>query len=152
MKKKTGIKAVVNVYDVLDNATLGKLEVPERFTYIKALHALKKINGDFNDFREDAVKRLKPEDYDAIAEKVGKFNKMKPEEKEAALNDSAMTAALDANGEFMRQLNECLGDELDKEVEVEFAPLSEEAFGRLMESNGAWTAGTIMAAQELLCE
>lgn len=151
MKKTVKKETIVNMYQTLDNATLGKMETADRFVFIKALRPLKKVTTDFNDFKEDAVKRLKPEDYDAIAEKVQKFNGMSREDKESALSDKEYADALKANGEFNLNIDKCLREELDKEVELEFAPLSEDAFGKLMESNTSWNAGVIMALEDLLC-
>lgn len=151
MKKTVKKETIVNIYQALDNATLGKMETADRFVFIKALRPLKKVIVDFNDFKEDAVKRLKPENYDTIAEKVQKFNGMSREDKEAAINDKEYADALKANGEFNLNIDKCLREELDKEVELEFAPLSEDAFGKLMESNTEWNAGVIMAIEDLLC-
>lgn len=152
MKKNVKIQTIVNVYPVLDKASLGKMEVTDRFAFIKALRPMKKANADFSDFREDAVARLKPEDYDKIAEEVQKFNSMNEEEREAALHNEETLNALKANGEFNMNIEKCLRDELDKEVELEFAPLSEDAFGKLMESNSNWEAGFVMTLEDILCD
>lgn len=152
MKKSVKKQTIINVYQVLNDASLGKMEVTDRFAFIKALRPIKQIYTEFNDFREDAVSRLKPENYEKIVENVQKFNQMSQEEREDALKDKEFAASLQANGEFNLNVEMCFRDELAKDIELEFAPLSEEAFGKLMESNQQWNAGQIIELQDLLCE
>lgn len=148
--KKAKIQEIVNLYQMLDNAALSKMEVTDRFAFIKILRPLKKISEEFNSFREDAVKRLRPENYDEVAETIQKFNGMTREERAEALTDKAVQDALRANGEFNINIDKCLQDELDKEVELDYTPLSESAFGKLMESNEKWNAGEIIKLEDLI--
>lgn len=152
MKKSVKKQTIINVYPVLDASSLGKMEVTDRFAYIKALRPIKQIYTEFNDFREDAINRLKPENYDKIVDNVQKFNQMNQEEREEALKDKEFADALQANGEFNLNVEMCFRDELAKDIDLEFAPLSEDAFGKLMESNPQWNAGQIIELQDLLCE
>lgn len=152
MKKSVKKQTIINVYPMLNDASLGKMEVVDRFVFIKALRPLKKIYTEYSDFREDAVNRLKPENYEKIVENVQRFNQMGQEEREAALKDKEITDALQANGEFNLNIEMCFRDELAREIELEIAPLSEDAFGKLMESNQQWNAGQIIELQDLLCE
>lgn len=151
MKKNVKIQTIVEQYPTLDKASIGKMDVADRFVFIKALRPMKKISDDFNAFREDAVNRLKPENYDKIVETVSKFNSMDYAAMVDAMADKDVADALRANGEFNSNIDKCLRDELEKEVELEFAPLSEDAFGKLMDSNSNWQAGVIMAIEDILC-
>lgn len=121
--KKT-IKAdnVISAYRILNNAKLGKMEDAEKFALIKAVRQLKKVGTDFDDFLKDAQEKLKPENFEAIAGKVQNKEELTPEEA-AKLN------------KYNADVTTCVKDELDKDVELTFAPLSEEAIGRLIASN-----------------
>lgn len=153
MKKNITIERVINVYKALDGAKMSKLETPDRYLLIRALRPMRRIDADFAEFREDAVKRLRPDNYDDIAAKVNKFNTLKTvQEREAAIEDTATREALEANYKFNTEVSECVKDELAKEVELEFAPLSEDAFGKLMESNPDWALGLIAEIEDVLTE
>jgi hypothetical protein len=71
--KKVSVKTekVLVVYNLLNVAKLGALEDADKFKVIKILRVLKPVATSFDDFREDAVKKLKPEGYD---EKILKWN------------------------------------------------------------------------------
>lgn len=45
----------------------------------------------------------------------------------------------------------CIGEEASREQELEFEPLTEEAFGRLLDSNDL-DISTIIVLQDVLCE
>lgn len=67
MKKNITIERVINVYKALDGAKMSKLETADRYLLIRALRPMRRIDADFAEFREDAVKRLRPDNYDDIA-------------------------------------------------------------------------------------
>lgn len=150
-KKTISNERIINAYRTLDAAKLAKMEVADRFTLIKALRPMKKVSAEFDDFREDAIKRLKPENYGEIAEAVNRFNEMSQEEREAAISEKKYADALKANLEFNNSMNDCLKEELTKETELDFATLPEEAFGKLLDSNPEWTLGIAMELEEILC-
>lgn len=150
-KKTISNERIINAYRTLDAAKLAKMEVADRFTLIKALRPMKKVSAEFDDFREDAIKRLKPENYGEIAEAVNRFNEMSQEEREAAISEKKYADALKANLDFNNSMNDCLKEELTKETELDFATLPEEAFGKLLDSNPEWTLGIAMELEEILC-
>lgn len=150
-KKTISNERIINAYRTLDAAKLAKMEVADRFTLIKALRPMKKVSAEFDDFREDAIKKLKPENYGEIAEAVNRFNEMSQEEREAAISEKKYADALKANLEFNNSMNDCLKEELTKETELDFATLPEEAFGKLLDSNPEWTLGIAMELEEILC-
>lgn len=62
-----------------------------------------------------------------------------------------MQAALKANAEYVAAVNDCIADEAEREVESPQGTVSEETFGRLMESNPEWTLGQAMLVRDILC-
>ncbi len=142
--------AIIEVYPLLDKAKLSKMETADRKGLIKAMHAMKKVTTDFNDFRDDAVKRLRPEEFDKVEEVINKFQAMDNKGKQEVFNSAEYQEAFKANGEYNTAINDCLKEEVEKEVELDSTALSEEAVDRLIDSND-WTLGQIMAIENLLC-
>lgn len=141
MKKLIKTETIVMAHNALKGAKLTKMEDAEKFAAIKAARALKPAAEDFSGLVEDAKEKLKPEGWDELKEKAGRFKSL-PEEEKTAVN-ADLTA-------YNRRVEDCVKDELAKEREVEIAPLSEEAFGRLLSSND-FEMQTIMALQDALC-
>lgn len=141
---------ISEAYAILDSARLDKMEVRERFGVIRALRPMKKVTADLNDFREDAVKRLRPEGFGEVEKRLEEIRTLPADRQEEALRDPANTPALRANLEYGKAVSDCIRDELTKEIDLGFEPLSDEALGRLMESNPEWTAAQIMTVCDIL--
>lgn len=148
---KTTIRKIVNVYSVLEGAKYTKLKTSERAAIVKFRRPMKKIVMDYEDFRKDALKDLRPDDFDQTVEVIRSFNEMTEEERKEALKDPEYLEALKANADFNRSVDECLKEEEDKEIEVEVAPISREAFNKLLDSNLDWTFGILDVLEEMLC-
>lgn len=150
--KKAKTVTVANAYELLDKAGYSKMDNADRSALIKVMRPMRKIHSDFSDFRNDAVKRLRPDGFDKVGELIDGFNAMGQEERKAALADQKYRDALKANDEYGRAINDCLKEEADKEVELDFAPLGEETFGRLLDSNPGWSMGQALLLDNLLCK
>lgn len=124
MENKKVVKAdnVISAYRIINDAKLGKMEDAEKFALIKAVRQLKKTATDFDDFLKDAQGKLKPDGLETIAAKMQAKEELTPEE-------SAKVS------KYNQDVANCVKDELDKDVELTFAPLSEDALGRLIASN-----------------
>lgn len=134
MKKLNTIQ-IVNVYRLLNNGTLAKIEKGrDRYSVIKALRVMKPIVDEYESSRLEALKKLR-EGHDkdcALLDRLSmRDNTLTPSEIERA-NQFAMQLTEDLNG-CMKEINE-------KEHSLEFEPLSEETFMGLLEGND-WHAG-----------
>lgn len=127
---------IVASYRLINNAKLTKMEDAEKFALIKAARKLKKTATDFEDALKDTQERLKPEGFDAIAGKMQARQDLTPEE-------SAKV------GKYNTDVTACLKDELDREVELEFEPLSEDALERFIASND-FSVAEIMAISDVI--
>ena len=152
MKKTIKTEKINEAYTLLDAAKYTKMEAADRRNIVKALRHLKKVSVEFNDFREDAIKRLRPDNFEEVAALINKFNAMTTEEREAAVAEKKYTDALKANIEFNTSVNECLREELDKLVELDFTGLSETAIDAMLDSNPDWTVGQAMLVEDILAE
>lgn len=122
MAVKKTTNDIVTAYRLVNTAKLAKMEDAEKFALIKIVRQLKKVGTDFDDFLKDAQERLKPEKFDEI---VGKLQS----------KEDLTTEEQNALNKYNKNVQDCLKDELEKEVELDFEPLSEEAIGRFISSN-----------------
>ena len=148
---KATVKKIAEAYALLDRAKYSKMESADRRLLIKAMRAMKKTALDYEDFKQDSMKRLTPENAEELVRIIEEFNAFKPEERANALSDPKFAEALEANAEYSREVSECLREEGSKEIDLDFTPFSEDAFGALMDSNPEWSMGQAMLAEEILC-
>lgn len=138
MKKTVKIEILVMAAAVLAQSKIDKMQDKEKFALIRATHPIKRVSEDYAAFRKDALEKLKPEDYDALLakEKAGQ---------EYTAEESARVRKYNAD------VQECVGAELAREVEIDLPPLTEEGVVNLSSSNPEMPLGTVMELMTLLC-
>ncbi|MBR1449570.1 MAG: hypothetical protein IJ588_12600 [Prevotella sp.] len=157
MKKLTlRTEDVLKAHNVLNAAKYGKLEDADKVRVWKIGRQMKPVADAFDDATKDAAEKMKPtEDFTERLQKAQEY-----EQKVRQADTDAQTlpmgaAEYDAFIKEFKQYNELVGkavkEQADKEVTLEFEPLSEEAFGRLMASN-EWTVEQALRVGELVCE
>lgn len=135
--KTTTEKAVV-AYRILSNAKIGKMKDGDKFNSVKIMKELKPVATAYDDFIKDAAEKLKPEGIEEIQRKVQGNEKLTAEEQKLWDKYNADVA-------------KCVQDELAKEVEFSFQPMSEEGFKGLLASNDLNLA-EIMALDEVISQ
>lgn len=156
MKKNVKRNEVLGVYNLLNAAKLGAIEEnDEKFKIILILRELKTVANGLEEFRKDAVEKLKPEGYD---DKILAWNEcseklqlgVKPEKLPMSAEEF-----VDTTYKIIKPFNTALKDliekEAEKEVELEFEPISEESVMKLGVAND-WTMGQVVALSEIVCE
>lgn len=107
---------------------ISTMETEDMYIVLRANDALRPVAERHAAFEKDTYEKLKPADYDELAEKYGRIKELPEAEREGVL------AALN---EHLRRVDECVMTELGKDREVDaYERLSEEAFGRLVQANG----------------
>lgn len=139
-------KQVVEVYNTLNGAKLSKMEDKDKFLVIKAMRQLKPISTAYEEFVKDAQEKLKGDDFEDIQKKAQKWQ----EEGEST------SLSLEERREINTYLNgynnkvvECLKEEVEKDNELNYEKISEDAFGKLVSSND-FDVKTIMNLQDAL--
>ena len=117
---------------------LGKMKDGDKFNMMKVMKELKPVATDYFDFMKDSSERLRPEGFEEIQTKLQSEEELTPDEKKVW-------------EEYNKKVQQCVEDELKKEVEFTFQPLSEEGFKGLLSSNDL-TLAEIMAIGEILGE
>jgi lipase chaperone LimK len=130
-----------SAYQVLYNAKLSKMENSDKFKVIRAIRAMKPIVTDFEDFQKDA------QGHEEIVEKAQQWQR---EGEKTTLTIEERTEINKYLNYYNQRIMECVKDEAEKEHELQVESLSEEAFGKLLESND-WNANKIMTIQDFLC-
>lgn len=149
MEKQTiKTEKVLNAYRVLSTAKYGKMDDGDKIKVWKIARTLKPVADKFEDDSKDAAEKFKPsEDFSERLQKAQDYERILKEENakgnKADITKLPMGSA--EYGDFVKEFqkyNKLVGDAIkefaDKEVELEFEKLSEDAFGKLMASN-EWT-------------
>ena len=154
MTKKTfKTEKVLAAYRMLGSAKYGKLADDDKIKVLKICIALKPIATKYDEDSKDAAEKLKPsDDYDERLAQAQEYERVS-RDKNADASQLKMCAA--EFNEFIKEMNhyqdlisKALKDEMEKEVEVEFDPISEDALLKLMNSND-WTMAEVMAVSEV---
>jgi hypothetical protein len=157
MTKKTfKTEKVLAAYRMLGSAKYGKLADEDKIKVLKICIALKPIATKYDEDSKDVAEKLKPsEDYDEKLAQAQEYERVS-RDKNADASQLKMGAA--EFNEFIKTMNhyqeligKALKDEMEKEVEVEFEPISEDALLKLMNSND-WTMAEVMAVSEVAVE
>lgn len=145
---------ITNIYVVLNEAKLTKMDDADKFKVIKILRVIKPVAKGYEDFVEDVKNKLKADDHDKMTEKAQAWNKDNQGKKVNELTQEQIDELNALNtyfADYNKRVEACLKEEAEKEVELAFNKLSEEAFSKLVASND-WTCGQIMALSDAVAE
>lgn len=124
---KTTVDKIVKAYAKLGDVKVTTLEDKEVMKVIKMRKAMRPVSEDFNAFLEDVKTKFKPEGFEETVRKAQEgWDKMSDAEKKAA--NELVTG-------YNRKVEVAVKEESEKEVEIEFEPLSEDSLTKLMKEN-----------------
>ena len=141
MKVKVG--EIVNVYPVIMKSSFAKMNGKAKLGMVRIIKAMKPIASEFEEVRQDAIKKLAGEDYQEAIKKVQNPKDYSEDEVKEALKVAKTSD--DAYSKFVQE-------ECEKEVEVEFELLKEDDFESLLEGSKDLTPQELMMLSELICE
>lgn len=138
---------VLSAFRVLNTAKYSKMDDEDKIKVWKIARALKPVADKFDEDSKDAAEKFKPsEDFGDNLQKAQEYERLRNAGED--MTKAPMGAA--EYGEFVKEFqkyNKLVTDAIkefaEKEVEVEFEPLSDAAFGKLMSSND-WTVEQAM--------
>lgn len=141
-KQTIKTEKVLSAYRVLSTAKYTKMDDADKIKVWKIARALKPIATKFDEDSKDASEKMKPEGFDENLRKAQEYERVT---KDANADASKLEMGAAEYNAFIKELqkyNKIVGEAIkeyaEKEVEVEFDALSEDAFGKLMASN-EWT-------------
>lgn len=137
---------IVKAYRIINDAKLTKMEDADKFKVIKATRQLKPVAASFDEFVKEAQERLKPEGWDEMQKKSRKWQE----------DGDKSTLTVEERREINRyftdynaKVEECVKEEAEKEPELTYERLSEEAFGKFIASND-YDVRTIIELENIL--
>ena len=154
VKRTVKTSEILSVYNIISNAKYGKMDDADKIKVWKIARRLKPVATKFDDDSKDAAEKMKPyEGFDEKLQKAQEYERLR-QKKEPTI-DVMTTADYDAFIEDFKKYNQVVNDAIkefaDKEVEVEFDTISEDAFGKLLASND-WNMGQVTLIGDFICE
>ena len=158
MKKIIKTNDILAAFNIINAAKYTSLEDKDKVKVWKIARALKPVATKFKEDTEDAAEKLKPEvdgGYDEMFMKAQEFERIQKDPKADKTKLPITTAEY---GEFIEKfqkyqklLFDALKEFSEKDVELEFEPLDDDGFGKLMASN-EWTMDQVLALTDIICE
>lgn len=155
MKKNIKTSEILNIYNVINNAKYSKMEDSDKIKVWKICRVLKPIATKFDEDSKDAAEKFKAdiEDFDQRLGKAQEYERLRS--KQEPTIDIMTTAEYDAFIKEFKKYNDLVQKAVqefaDKEVEIDFTPITEDAFGKLLSSN-EWTMAQATALGDFICE
>ena len=153
MKQTLKTEKVLSAYRVISTAKYSKLDDADKIKVWKIAKAMKPVATQFEEDSKDAAEKMKPtEDFADRLQKAQEYERMLRANED--ISKSPMGAAeYDAFLKEFQKYNQLVTDAVkefaDKEVELEFEGLNDDAFGKLMASN-EWTMEQVMEIGTLI--
>jgi hypothetical protein len=155
-KTTTKTEGVLNAYRVLSTAKYSKMDDADKIKVWKIARTLKPVADKFEDDSKDAAEKFKPsEDFDEKLQKAQEYERIA---KEPDVDASKLPISASEYSEFVKEfqnynklVNNAIKEFADKDVEIEFEQLSEDAFGKLMASN-EWDMSQVVFLDGIVTE
>ena len=138
---------IISVYKVLNEAKLSKMDDSDKFKVIKAVRALRSIANDFEELVKDVQEKLKDESFEEMQEKAKKWQE---EGEKTSISVEERKSINQYFNDYSNKVDKCLKEEGEKDNELTFEKLTDEAFDKLTASND-WNVKTIIQVQDALC-
>lgn len=148
--KKTIKDAIIEVvYPFLAKAKSTKMTAAGRRAVFNVMYEMQKRLEDYSKYKQELIKSLMPENSEEVAHIVEEFNALPESDKPAASKEPRYAGALKINNEFETELQKGFDS---RESELDIAPLTDDVFYSLCDSNPEWEFGRCIALKEMLCE
>lgn len=158
MKKTIKTSEVLAAYNILNTAKYGSMEDADKIKTWKITRALRPIATKFDEDSKDAAEKMKPKyegGFDETLQKAQEYERMihdtKVDAKKLPMGAAEYDAFIKEFKEYNKLVGKAIEDFAKKEVKIEFEPLTDEAFAKLMTSN-EWTMGQVVALSEIICK
>lgn len=153
MKKVIKTETVLVVWNIINAASYKKLDDADKVKLWRIARVLKPIATQFESDSKDAAEKLKPEGLDALLEKAKEYEAKKQKgDDELPMTEAEYNSFIREQWQpFNKLVQQAIGEFADKEVELDFDTLTEDAFGKLMASND-WSVDKAMTVGNFLLD
>lgn len=136
MKKSIKTEEILKVYNIIAQAKYNKLDDDNKINLWKISRILKPIQTQYEDDIKDIQEKMKPtEDYQDKLQKAREYENSIKEGKTTEISKEEYDNFIKEYISYNNTIQKAVTKLLNKEVEIEFNSLSEEAFGKLLSSN-----------------
>lgn len=155
MKKKLKTIEILAIYAIISKAKYGKMDDADKIKAWKICRKLKPVASKFKEDSKDAAEKFKADikDFDERLQKAQEYERLRS--KQEPTIDIMTTAEYDAFikefEEYNNLVQKAIQEFADKEIEIDFEPISEDAFGKMMASN-EWTMEQVTTLGDFICE
>lgn len=155
MKKKEKTSSVLSIYNVLSKAKYGQTSNEDKIKIWKIARVLKPYATKFDEDSRDAAEKFKPyEDFSEDLQKAQEFERLRNtggDMSQSPMGVAEYNKFVDEFKNYNKLVNDAIKEFADKEVELEFDCISEDAFGKLISSN-EWTVDQTIELGEFIVE
>lgn len=155
MKQTLKTEKILSAYRVISTAKYSKLDDADKIKVWKIAKAMKPIATQFEDDSKDAAEKMKPtEDFAERLQKAQEYERMlraNEDMSKSPMGAAEYNAFLNEFQKYNKLVTDAVKEFADKEVELDFDGLSDDAFGKLMASN-EWTMEQVMEIGTLIVE
>lgn len=144
---------ILAAYRVLSGAKYGKLDDDGKIAVWKITRKLKPVAEKFDEDSRDAAEKFKFDDFDKTLKVAQEYERLRKngEPTIVVMTTTEYDAFIAKLKGYNKLVSDALNEFADKDVELGFDKLTEDAFGKLMASND-WTMEQTMAVSDVISE
>jgi hypothetical protein len=139
---KLSLRKIIEAYDALKNARISTLETAEQSKIFKINRAIYAHYARYDAERQDIMERLKPQEFDEMAEIESKIQAGCAERDESLRYIAVMTP-------YRRAINQHLKPLLDEEHDLNVEPIDEAIWQKVLKEN-KWTFEQYNAVEDFI--
>jgi hypothetical protein len=133
-------------YEVLKDSKLTKMDSLDKFKVVKILRDLKVISLAFDDFAKDLQEKLKGEDHEKYVSEAQQWQR-EGDKTTLSLEERALINQY--LNKYNKDCRDGIYEEEQKEHELTFEKISEDAFTKFVDSND-FSVGQLLSLQEVI--
>lgn len=155
MKQTLKTEKILSAYRVISTSKYSKLDDADKVKVWKIAKAMKPVATQFDEDSKDAAEKLKPtDDFGERLQKAQEYERMlqaNEDMSKSPMGAAEYNAFLKEFQDYNKLVSDAVKEFADKEVELVFEGISEDAFGKLMASN-EWTMEQVIEIGTLIVE
>lgn len=143
---------VLTAYNILSGSKYTNLSDADKINVWKIAREMKPIAKKFEEDAKDASEKFRPEgNYDETFQKAQEYERILRDKskEEPPISEKEYDKFIETFKNYQNLVNAAINDYANKEVELNFTPLNEESFGKLMSSND-WTIDQSMTLGDII--
>lgn len=127
------LKEIVSTYKLLGEAKVMNLSEEEVLAIVIARKKMRNLVLEYDEYLKDVQDKFRPDNFDELVTKAQNWDELSKEDQQSI--------SLQLK-EYEKKVNNIVKDELNKIIELDIQPLSEECLAKLIKMNG-WSINKI---------